>query len=350
MHIFCVGGSVRDFLLGRPGGDMDYTVLGCSEAEFERAFPRAHKVGKTHPVYLLQGRQYTVSSAPSIDRDLQDRDLTINALAMDPKGYLYAHPRAVSDLVGRILRPVAAKNFYADPLRVIRAARFKAGLPGFRLLPGLHHLLGRVASSGLLAQVAAERVGREVRLACQGQMPGHFVRVLATASALHPWLAELEEMDWKTTAKIMDLVAGKEQRTWMALVHACKGLQVEPKHDSEPDTTAGAAAADIGHRLRLPNDFIAAGRLAATWQQAASHYATLEASLRVRLLLKLDRLAVMDDFWTLIRASTGEDFSARARCELHTVLSVHLPPALQGLGRRSGEHLHWLRCRALEDN
>lgn len=329
---------------------MDYTVLGCSEAEFERAFPLARKVGKTHPVYLLQGRQYTVSSAPSIDRDLQDRDLTINALAMDPKGYLYAHPRAVSDLVGRILRPIAAKNFYADPLRVIRAARFKAGLPGFRLLPGLHHLLGRVAASGLLAQVAAERVGREVRLACQGPMPGHFVRVLATASALSPWLAELEEMDWKTTAKIMDLMAGEEQRVWMALVHACEGLKGGPRLHSEPDTNAGAGAAELGHRLRLPKHLITAGRVAATWVPAASRYTALEASFRVRLLLDLHLHSIMDPFWALIRELTGKDFSPQASRELQAVLSVHLPPAWQGLGRRSGEYLHWLRCRALEDN
>ncbi len=329
---------------------MDYTVLGCSETEFEQTFPRARKVGKTHPVYLHKGCQYTVSSASSIDRDLHGRDLTINALAMDSKGYLYAHPRAVSDLVGRILRPVAAQNFFSDPLRVIRTARFKAGLPGFRLLPGLHHLLGRVASSGLLARVAAERVGREARLACQGPMPGHFVRVLATASALHPWLAELEAVDWKTTAKIMDLVAGEEQRVWMALVLSCKGWKAGSRLHSEPDTDAGAAAAELGHRLCMPKHLIAAGRVAATWGPVASKYTVLEASLRVRLLLDLHLHSIMDPFWALIKALTGKDFSSQAFRELQAVLSVHLPPAWQGRGRRSGEHLHWLRCRALEDN
>ena len=58
----------------------------------------------------------------------------------------------------------------------------------------------------------------------------------------------------------------------------------------------------------------------------------------------------MDPFWTLITELSGKDFSSLASRELQAVLSVHLPPAWQGLGRRSGQHLHWLRCRALEDS
>ncbi|MDZ7760212.1 MAG: tRNA nucleotidyltransferase [Desulfovermiculus sp.] len=348
MDIFCVGGSVRDFLLGRPAGDTDYTVLGCTDTEFQRAFPRARKVGRTHPVYLFKGRQYTVSPALSIDRDLHNRDLTVNALAIDPLGYLYAHPQALSDLVHRILRPVAEQNFFDDPLRVVRAARFKAGLPGFRLLPGLHHLLRRVASSGLLDQVAAERVGREVHLACQSAQPGHFVRVLAASSTLGPWLVELERTDWKATAKIMDRVAGKEQRVWMALVHACTDPGAGCPVVLKPDVAAGSVASEMGRRLCLPKQMIGAGRLAATWQQAASRYPALEASLRVRLLMEVHTHRIMDAFWTLITAITGEDLIDQTHSDLQTILNIHLPPAWQGLGRRSGEYLHYLRCRALE--
>jgi tRNA nucleotidyltransferase (CCA-adding enzyme) len=304
-------------------------------------------VGRTHPVYLRQGRQYTLSSAPSIDSDLQGRDLTVNALALDAQGYLYAHPQALSDLAGRILRPVGEQNFFADPLRVIRTARFKACLSGFRLQPGLHSLLHRVAASGGLDQVAAERVGREVRLACRGPEPGHFVRVLAAASALRPWLAELEGRDWKTAARIMDRVAGEERRVWMALVQTCPGPDAQDA-SAGPRAAAGSTAASIGRRLRLPKDMIAAGRVAATWGPAARRYTALEASLRVRLLLDLHLHAITDPFWTLILELSGKDFSSLASRELQAVLSVHLPPAWQGLGRRSGQHLHWLRCRALE--
>jgi tRNA nucleotidyltransferase (CCA-adding enzyme) len=347
MQIFCVGGAVRDALLSRPAGDVDFVVLGSSDQEFTLSFPQAQKVGQYHPVFLLKGRQYTVSQAQDIDHDLHDRDLTINALAMDDRGYLYAHPLAVSDLARKILRPVAHQNFFADPLRVIRAARFKAMLPDFRLPVALRNLMTRVARSGSLEQVASERVGREVRLACQSTRPGHFVRVLAAASCLGPWLEELADTRWTQTARFMDRLSGSEQRVWMAMVHT---FTVPGNHQDTPgpNTSWATLAANLGKRLHFPKNLIAAGRLAASWQQAAGNYEQLEPSLRIRMLLDLYAHKAMDDFWNLIRVITGKDLAPRAQAELQAILDVRLPEDRRNQGRRSGEYLHFLRCQALE--
>ncbi|WP_034623144.1 hypothetical protein [Desulfovermiculus halophilus] len=347
MHIYCVGGAVRDAFLGRPVLDTDYVVVGCREEEFARTYPRARKVGQSHPVFLLRGRQYTVSAAQNIDQDLLGRDLTVNALALDQSGYLYTHPLAVSDLAHRWLRPVRAENFFADPLRVIRAARFKACLPEFRPAPELLSLMTRVASAGMLDRIAPERVGREVRLACGGSKPGNFLRLLACTTCLHPWLNELLRADRKRSARIMDRLAGRELRVWMALVHSLEDASARTA-GCVPDSMSAERAGALGRRLRLPNTMTAAGRLAAAWSQTAAHYDRLAPEHRVALLLDLQAQGLMEDFWSLIRAVHGHDHFSRAQADLRTIRGVRLPPEWRNLGRRSGEYLHYLRCRSLQ--
>ncbi|MFP4048574.1 MAG: tRNA nucleotidyltransferase [Desulfovermiculus sp.] len=348
MHVYCVGGSVRDSLLGKAETDTDYVVLGCTEQDFLRSFPKARKVGQHHPVFLFNGRQYTLSSAQSMDQDLKSRDLTINALALDQDGYLYAHPQALSDLARKILRPIAWSNFFADPLRVFRAARFKACLEYFKASSELRDLMHQISGSGLLNRVAAERAGREVRLACTGNRPGHFLRLLACTRCLEPWLAGLAVSDFKETARIMDILAGNEKRVWMALVHRIQTGCQEQISGLEPDTASGSLAADIGRRLRLPNQLIAVGRCAATWHRAACMYQNLDVSLRVRLLLDLHEHNALDDLAALAKARTGAELTHRFKADLHTVLEVRLPLAWRNKGRSSGEYLHLLRCRALQ--
>lgn len=348
MHVYCVGGSVRDSLLGKPETDTDYVVLGCTEQDFLRAFPKAGKVGRHHPVFLLKGRQYTLSPAQSIDQDLKSRDLTINALALDQEGYLYAHPQALSDLARKTLRPIAWSNFLADPLRVYRAARFKACLQDFRASSELRDLMQQISGSGLLNRMAAERAGREVRLACMGNRPGHFLRLLTCTQCLEPWLAGLAVSDFKETARIMDILSGNEKRVWMALVHRIQTGGQEQISDPEPDTAGGSLAADIGSRLRLPNQLIAAGRCAATWHRAACMYQDLDVSLQVRLLLDLHAHNALDHLAALAEARTGAHLLGRLKADLRTILKVRLPLAWRNKGRSSGEYLHLLRCRALQ--
>jgi len=68
------------------------------------------------------------------DADLLRRDFTVNAIAFElPGGVLVAAPGAPEDLRKRTLRPPRPGVFLEDPLRVLRAARFLALLPGFRI-------------------------------------------------------------------------------------------------------------------------------------------------------------------------------------------------------------------------
>jgi tRNA nucleotidyltransferase (CCA-adding enzyme) len=62
MKILLVGGAVRDLLLGRGVRDADYLVLGTTEEEFEARFPEARKVGRSFPVYLVDGSEFAFPS------------------------------------------------------------------------------------------------------------------------------------------------------------------------------------------------------------------------------------------------------------------------------------------------
>jgi len=131
MRLYKVGGTIRDRILNRPARDTDYVVIGADETDFLNAFPSARTVGKKKAVYIFEGNEYTLSRARTIEDDLVCRDLTINALAEDENGRIISHPQSFDDIKNRILRPVNQKNFFEDPLRVFRAARFSAELPDF---------------------------------------------------------------------------------------------------------------------------------------------------------------------------------------------------------------------------
>lgn len=160
-----VGGAVRDAFLGRKGGDLD---LGLSRG---RALPFAEALGKRLGVKAIamgsEGRRILrlVPAARSeidiwefddagFDRDR--RDFTINALSFEfPSDAFDAPASGLDDLAAKRLVPPRAGVLLEDPLRVLRAARFEAELPGFRLVRSAFEEARH--ASRLLGSVAAER-------------------------------------------------------------------------------------------------------------------------------------------------------------------------------------------------
>nr|MBP6693276.1 multifunctional CCA tRNA nucleotidyl transferase/2'3'-cyclic phosphodiesterase/2'nucleotidase/phosphatase [Xanthomonadales bacterium] len=143
MHVYLVGGAVRDRLLGRPGADRDHVVVGATPEELLRL--GYTPVGKDFPVFLhpqtheeyalarterKSGRGYagfTFHAAPDVtlEDDLRRRDLTINAIAQAPDGSLVDPFGGVRDIEARVLRHVSPA-FVEDPVRLLRVARFAA--------------------------------------------------------------------------------------------------------------------------------------------------------------------------------------------------------------------------------
>ena len=154
---YLVGGTVRDAFLGATSPDVDLSTDATPDEVQRLASGWAddlwlqgarfgtvamHKGGlrlevTTYraDVYRPESRKPTVSYGTRIEEDLVRRDFTINAMALRlPEPVLVDHHGGAADLAARVLRtPQApAVSFEADPLRMLRAARFVAA---FTLTP-----------------------------------------------------------------------------------------------------------------------------------------------------------------------------------------------------------------------
>ena len=100
MHIYKVGGAVRDRLLGLPVSDRDWVVVGATPDDMVaqgfvpvgRDFPvflhpqthEEHALARTERKSGPGYRGFTIHTAPDVtlEQDLARRDLTINSIAV----------------------------------------------------------------------------------------------------------------------------------------------------------------------------------------------------------------------------------------------------------------------------
>ncbi|MGH9200099.1 MAG: CCA tRNA nucleotidyltransferase, partial [Vicinamibacterales bacterium] len=144
----CVGGFVRDRLLGLASSDIDLEVFGIPQQRLPillSEFGRVEQVGQAFPVYKLghidvalprresktgRGHKgFAVEGDPSMSfaDAARRRDFTINAIGWDPLTDEYLDPfKGREDLARRILRIVDPTTFADDSLRVLRALQFAA--------------------------------------------------------------------------------------------------------------------------------------------------------------------------------------------------------------------------------
>jgi tRNA nucleotidyltransferase (CCA-adding enzyme) len=276
MNVYLAGGAVRDLLLGRAVADRDYLVTGATRKDFMNRFPHAREVGRTFPVFLLDGLEFSFPRAETIEDELRSRDLTVNAMLLDRDGELLCHPDAMGDLRARVLRPASERSFVDDPLRVFRAARFWARLPDFHPHDELIETMRAVADQGLLDALPPDRIGQETIKALQAQAPGNYLRLLARSNCLNPWFREFSQSMnipagplpyhdadvLEHTCRVMDSLAGNPLAVWMALCHDIGKTATPPEslpHHHGHDLRGAAMAAELARRIRLSNAHIQAG-------------------------------------------------------------------------------------------
>ncbi|MBO4699639.1 multifunctional CCA tRNA nucleotidyl transferase/2'3'-cyclic phosphodiesterase/2'nucleotidase/phosphatase [bacterium] len=201
MKIYSVGGSVRDEILGIEAFDRDFVVVGATEAEFLEKFPKAEKVGKSFPVFLVNGCEYAfarrerkngygyrgfaVEFSPDItlEEDLKRRDITINAIAKDPDfPDKFIDPYGgIEDIKNKRIIHVS-EAFSEDPLRVYRVARFAAKFPDFSVDKSTVKLMKSIGNE--LMSLSAERVWKELEKTLVYSRPSRFFEVLKEADLL----------------------------------------------------------------------------------------------------------------------------------------------------------------------
>lgn len=207
MEIYCVGGAVRDELLGLPVQDRDYVVVGASPEEMIRL--GFTPVGKDFPVFLhpITHEQYalarterkvargykgfTIYAAPEVtlEQDLERRDLTINAIARDAAGKLVDPFGGERDLRAGLLRHIGPA-FAEDPVRLLRVARFAARF-GFQVAGETMALMQRMVAQGEADALVPERVWQEFSRGLMEPLPATMLSILARSGFLDRLLPEL---------------------------------------------------------------------------------------------------------------------------------------------------------------
>ena len=222
MQVYLVGGAVRDQLLGRPIKDKDFVVVGATvENMLEAGF---QQVGADFPVFLhpvsreeyalarterKQGLGYqgfSVHASPDVTlrEDLQRRDLTVNAMAIEVKsltddtpinGEVVDYYGGLDDIKSKTLRHVSSA-FSEDPLRVLRTARFYGRYYdlGFRIADETLLLMRQLVGSGELAHLSSERIWQESSRAMMQVSPQVYWQQLFEIGALTEYFAPLHQV------------------------------------------------------------------------------------------------------------------------------------------------------------
>jgi len=226
---FLVGGCVRDLILGREPKDWDVTtnakpgdiIVIFEKTVYENDFGT---VGVCIPVnwpdvtsetsedvthvtkyniievtpYRIEA-QYSdfrhpdeVKFSDKIEDDLQRRDFTINAMALNDKGHLIDLYKGQEDLRDKVIRAVGDPNerFQEDALRMLRAIRFATQLD-FAI--DYNTMNAIVDNSHLLKNISGERIRDEFVKIIESGKPSMGIAMLSKLGLLKYVIPELEE-------------------------------------------------------------------------------------------------------------------------------------------------------------
>ncbi len=176
---YFVGGSVRDFLLGKEINDIDIATAATPD-EIKNIFDRTIDIGIQHGtvMVLLHHRSYEITTfrtestyvnhrRPSevffirnLRDDLKRRDFTMNAMAMDKNGSIIDYFQGEDALQNKQIVTVGNPNerFQEDALRMMRAIRFVSTL-GFSIEDNTKKSI--TENRQLLREIAVERITAE---------------------------------------------------------------------------------------------------------------------------------------------------------------------------------------------
>ena len=285
MQVYLVGGAVRDQLLGRPIKDKDFVVVGASIADMLAA--GFVQVGADFPVFLhpksheeyalarterksglgYQGFAVDVSTKVTLLEDLQRRDLTVNALAIEVKSLNDDTPinntvidyyGGLDDIESKTLRHVSAA-FSEDPLRVLRVARFYSRYYdlGFMIADETLLLMRELVQSGELTHLSSERVWQESSRSMMQVSPHIYWQTLFDIGALDDYFAPVhhawQDIAIKETVQSALYFAGQMQlnlsQRWALLIMSLYKFDNDSSTDQQ---TALKQVSAIGNVVKVP--------------------------------------------------------------------------------------------------
>jgi len=182
--IYSVGGAVRDEFLGLDSKDLDVLITGIPLEELQALLAKYGRVslegesfgilkfkpnGATEDIDVAIPRtdaatgggghkdvETTSDHALPIEKDLERRDITINAMAKDMEGNIIDPYGGQEDLKNKVIRAVNPDAFNDDPLRMLRAVQFGSRFGGFGIEPKTMQMIKDTAPA--IKNIAPERI------------------------------------------------------------------------------------------------------------------------------------------------------------------------------------------------
>ncbi|QGQ96842.1 CCA tRNA nucleotidyltransferase [Paenibacillus psychroresistens] len=215
---YLVGGCVRDRLMHKPVQDFDIATNALPEQVmelFSHTIPTGLKHGtvtvmlegvafevttfRKESAYEEHRRPQQVEFVSDLQEDLQRRDFTMNAMAIDLKGTVIDPFDGQIDIAQKLVRCVGNPNerFEEDALRLLRCIRFAVNY-GFRIEQATWEAL--LQHAHLLKFVAMERVRVELEKMLAGDNPYQALELLLDSQLLKYVKLELQFpfIKWKT--------------------------------------------------------------------------------------------------------------------------------------------------------
>ncbi len=268
MHVYAVGGFVRDLLLKTPNYDIDLVVENANPEGSGNAITYAQALAarlggrvREHQKFLTctvvypgsEGKEERVDVATarleyyeqpgalptvehsSIRMDLYRRDFTINALAIrldvSPMGQIVDFFGGQRDIKDKLIRVLHTLSFVEDPTRCLRAVRFEQRY-GFRIGPGTEKLIKNAVALKLPGKLSPSRIFNEFEHICAEETASQALMRLSDLGllqAIHPLLAAPPEKEYSLSrvAKVVAwyrlLYFEEPMRPWMLYFLALAG-------------------------------------------------------------------------------------------------------------------------------
>ena len=281
---FIVGGSVRDFLMGKTPSDFDITTNATPE-ETKKCFSefKVIETGIKHgtvtvlinhePIeittYRIDGK-YTDNRHPesveftvNLEDDLSRRDFTVNALAYDGEKRIVDLFFGKEDLKNRIIRCVGEpdKRFSEDGLRILRALRFSSVLD-FSIEKETEESIRR--NKNLLKNISKERILTEIsKLLCGINAKDVLLNFREVFEGLIP---EVEKFtDYEKNVVALSKVAPLKEIRFSAFFSECKNPEKVLKAlKSDNKTINKVKALTSGLKTEISDDKISIKKMLVT--------------------------------------------------------------------------------------
>jgi poly(A) polymerase/tRNA nucleotidyltransferase (CCA-adding enzyme) len=265
---YLVGGCVRDLLIQRKPKDWDITTNATPEeilkifknnSFYENRFGtvgvKTNSKDETLKVieittfrqedkYLDFRHPEKVTFAKNLETDLQRRDFTINALALDYKGQIIDLFNGLKDLENKIIKTVGEpeKRFREDALRLIRAIRLACEL-NFNIEEKTFNAIKKF--SDLIQYIAAERIRDEFNRIILNQNAILGIELLRESGLLKEILPELDRCYG---------VGQNKHHKYDVYTHSIKALEYAVKKDYPLYLRLASLFHDIGKPLTKQGD------------------------------------------------------------------------------------------------